>query len=129
MKRWFLVFACIIFWYWPGHEAAAERRDFRGGYHGGYSRGYSYRGAQIYGNARAHGYYSGYYPGYYSGYRYYGGIITSGYATYGNRPAGPYTICTAGRVEDMPVEEQVFWHDGETTYGPKYAGQRCIHQQ
>jgi hypothetical protein len=52
-----------------------------------------------------------------------------GVETIGNRPAGPYTICNPGRVEDLPIKEQIFWHDGETTYGPKYAGRRCIHQQ
>jgi hypothetical protein len=130
MKRLLLVSACLMFLFWPSHEAAAQHRDFRGGYHGGYSRGYLYRDGYRYSDRR-YGPMRRSYDAY--GITPYGfiGLVPqqSGYGTYGNRPAGPYTICTAGRVEDMPVEEQVFWHDGETTYGPKYAGQRCIHQQ
>ena len=36
------------------------------------------------------------------------------------------TICSHGRVEDRPEDERIFWHDGETAYGPKYKGMRCI---
>jgi hypothetical protein len=73
---------------------------------------------------------AGWYVGRYGVYPYgYDHLSGHGVENIGNRPAGPYTICSPGRVADLPVEDQIFWHDGETTYGPKYAGQRCIHQQ
>jgi hypothetical protein len=59
----------------------------------------------------------------------YGFGTTSGYETIGSRPEGPSTICTRGRVEDLPEQDRIFWHDGESNYGLKYAGRRCIHQQ
>src|SRR5262245_25547455 len=54
----------------------------------------------------------------------YGVPLRPGYETTPFSIAGQ-TVCSRGWVEDGPGGS-VFWHDGETTYGPKYAGMRCI---
>jgi hypothetical protein len=111
MKRLLLISTCLVFLCWPGHEAAAQRRRATESWpYGPMRRSYDAYVMTPYGLI---------------------GLVPqrSGYATYGNLPLGPYTICSPGRIEDVSEAERMFWHDGETTYGPKYAGQRCIHQQ
>ena len=81
------------------------------------------------------GYYGGGYGRGYGGYGYRG---LSGYGGYGygwsmssQWETTPFTvtgeiICSKGKIEDRPEDERIFWHDGESNYGPKYRGMRCI---
>jgi hypothetical protein len=111
MKRLLFVSACLMLFCWPGHEAAAQRRRATESWpYGPMRRSYDAYVMTPYGLI---------------------GVVPqrSGYATYGHVPAGPYTICSWGQIADLPEDERMFWHDGESTYGPKYAGFRCINQQ
>jgi hypothetical protein len=58
----------------------------------------------------------------------YGGFSVPQYSGYWTTPfiSTGEIICSRGRVEDRPEDERIFWHDGETAYGPKYKGMRCI---